>query len=267
MAKPTRSRSPMRNISSRACRASRAGRRWRRSPPPVAPERPSPRSRSRVYAVGEGDAPQLPLRSRDWDEALALMQERRLPGLNASGQMTDAVLERLSRLEHVTALDLSGSQAADRRRPPASGASAAASTPEPVRCGDHRRGLAVLRRLPSARRLLELAWTRRHRRWRGAPRARASAWSASISRARRPATAPFARWRASASCAISDPATRDRCGPAAPARFAGVQDLAGRRGRAWRCSLRRRPNFLFLRGSFTDAGPGAASRVSTACSR
>ena len=34
------------------------------------------------------------------------MRERRLPGLHASGQMTDALLERVSRLDHITALDL-----------------------------------------------------------------------------------------------------------------------------------------------------------------
>jgi hypothetical protein len=50
------------------------------------------------------------LRSRDWDEIVAFMEERRLPGLRASGQMTDALLDRFSRLDHITALDLEGSK-------------------------------------------------------------------------------------------------------------------------------------------------------------
>ncbi|HMI44144.1 MAG TPA: hypothetical protein VK516_10990, partial [Gemmatimonadaceae bacterium] len=39
-------------------------------------------------------------RSRDWDEIIAAMAERQLPGLHASGQMTDALLHRFSRLDH-----------------------------------------------------------------------------------------------------------------------------------------------------------------------
>ena len=37
------------------------------------------------------------------------MNEQQIPGLNAEGEMTDAVLERISRLDHLTALNLSGS--------------------------------------------------------------------------------------------------------------------------------------------------------------
>jgi hypothetical protein len=49
-------------------------------------------------------------RSRDWDNIIAVMSERQLPGLHASGQMTDAMLDRFSRLDHITALDLDGSK-------------------------------------------------------------------------------------------------------------------------------------------------------------
>ena len=49
-------------------------------------------------------------RSRDWDEIIAVMTERGLTGLDASGQMTDKLLDRFSRLAHVTALDLNGSK-------------------------------------------------------------------------------------------------------------------------------------------------------------
>lgn len=47
---------------------------------------------------------------RDWEEIIASMQEKRIPGLDANGQMTDVILERISRLDHVTSLDLSNSR-------------------------------------------------------------------------------------------------------------------------------------------------------------
>ena len=47
---------------------------------------------------------------RDWDEVIALMQGQQLSGLDAHGEATDAQLERLSRLEHITSLDLEGSR-------------------------------------------------------------------------------------------------------------------------------------------------------------
>ncbi|HEV8445414.1 MAG TPA: ankyrin repeat domain-containing protein [Gemmatimonadaceae bacterium] len=49
-------------------------------------------------------------RTRDWDVAIATVKSRGLPGLDANGQMTDDVLERVSRLEHVTVLKLGGSK-------------------------------------------------------------------------------------------------------------------------------------------------------------
>ena len=48
---------------------------------------------------------------RDWDAVIATMSEHRIPGLDANGQMTDAILERVSRLDHVTALRLGNSRA------------------------------------------------------------------------------------------------------------------------------------------------------------
>jgi hypothetical protein len=51
------------------------------------------------------------VRSRNWDEALDIMRARRLEALGAHGQMTDAILERVTRLDHITRLDLSGSGA------------------------------------------------------------------------------------------------------------------------------------------------------------
>lgn len=45
----------------------------------------------------------------DWDAVISLMKEKGIPGLNAEGQMTDEALERISHLEHVTHLNLGGS--------------------------------------------------------------------------------------------------------------------------------------------------------------
>jgi len=108
--------------------------------------------------TGESDDRPVACSSRDWDELLALLQERRLPGLNAAGQMTDALLERVSRIDHITALDLSGSRGVTD-----AGLRLLARLPR-LRdlnlsgCGITDRGLDVLRRLPSLERIT-LAWT------------------------------------------------------------------------------------------------------------
>ena len=49
--------------------------------------------------------------TRDWDAAIELLKDERLAGLDANGQMTDAVLARIAGLEHVTSLQLGGSKA------------------------------------------------------------------------------------------------------------------------------------------------------------
>jgi len=104
--------------------------------------------------------PVEPLRSRDWDEVIDAMRERRLTALNAGGQMTDALLARLSRLEHVTELDLSGSKELSDN-----GLRHLARLPHLRRlnlggCGRiSDAGLEVLRRLPGLEHLT-LAWTR-----------------------------------------------------------------------------------------------------------
>lgn len=45
---------------------------------------------------------------KDWDFLLDVMEELQITGLNANGQMTDAVLDRLSRCEFITRLNLDG---------------------------------------------------------------------------------------------------------------------------------------------------------------
>ncbi|HEX9605916.1 MAG TPA: hypothetical protein VF962_01685 [Gemmatimonadaceae bacterium] len=87
-------------------------------------------------------------RSRDWDEIIVAMTEQQLPGLHASGQMTDDLLDRFSRLDHITALDLEGSKGVTDV-----GLAHLARLPRLQHlnltgCGITDRGLEVLRRLP-----------------------------------------------------------------------------------------------------------------------
>ncbi|MEP6690579.1 MAG: ankyrin repeat domain-containing protein [Gemmatimonadaceae bacterium] len=63
-----------------------------------------------LLALDERGAEHAVAWTRDWDAAVARMAEEQLPGLNAHGQMTDAVLEQVARLDHVTILKLDGSQ-------------------------------------------------------------------------------------------------------------------------------------------------------------
>ena len=49
-------------------------------------------------------------RTRDWGAAIAAIRSRGLPGLDANGQMTDQILERVARLENVSVLRLGGSK-------------------------------------------------------------------------------------------------------------------------------------------------------------
>ena len=47
--------------------------------------------------------------TREWDQAIERLDSGRLTALDASGQMTDELLERISQMEHVTTLRLGGS--------------------------------------------------------------------------------------------------------------------------------------------------------------
>jgi len=48
--------------------------------------------------------------SRDWSAVVRLLAQQEVAGLHAEGQMTDEVLDDVSRVEHLMALDLSGSK-------------------------------------------------------------------------------------------------------------------------------------------------------------
>jgi Leucine-rich repeat (LRR) protein len=112
-----------------------------------------------VYAVDDPGLTRAAARSRDWDEVLDLMRQRQLPGLDASGQMTDALLERVSRLEHITHLALAGS-----RELTDAGVRHLARLPRLKHlnlsgCDVSDEGLEVLRHLPELE-SIGLVWTR-----------------------------------------------------------------------------------------------------------
>lgn len=98
--------------------------------------------------------------TRHWDEALTLLADPSMTALDAAGQMTDAVLDRVSRLSHVQALRLHDSRALT-----------SAGLQTLARLGGLRHlslagcpgiddaSLAVLRSLPHLE-TLSLAWTR-----------------------------------------------------------------------------------------------------------
>ena len=65
------------------------------------------------YEIDETEnriSPRRQLSDREWDELIAVMKERRIAGLDAGGLMTDPVLARVARLDHVTKLALGGSR-------------------------------------------------------------------------------------------------------------------------------------------------------------
>ena len=102
-----------------------------------------------LFSIDDSADKQEAASSRDWDEVIALLRDRRLPGLNPRGQMTDGLLERVSRLDHITALDLEGSRGLTD-----DGLGSLARLPglrhlNLMGCGITDRGLEVLRRLPA----------------------------------------------------------------------------------------------------------------------
>lgn len=194
--------------------------------------------------------------TQDWDELFALMREHQLPGLHPNGQMTDALLERFTRLDQITDLDLSGcGQVTD------AGLRYLARLPRLSRlnlsgCNFSEHGLAVLRDLPALT-ALTIMWTR-------------------VSDG---ALAPLADCPGLESVDLSGTPTGD----GAIRALAGKESLRDFRSgngvtdaglallrelpvfRSWRGGTEEmhltgydaRPNYLLLRGLFTDAGCAA----------
>jgi hypothetical protein len=112
-----------------------------------------------AFTLDGAGSKQIIARSRDWDEIIDVMRERRVPGLDVDSQMTDDLLERFSRLDHITELELNASHALtdgglrhlarmpQLRRLNLGGCSAITD-----------RGLEVLRQLPSLE-SIALQWT------------------------------------------------------------------------------------------------------------
>jgi ankyrin repeat protein len=63
----------------------------------------------KLFSIDETGDEHPTATARDWDTVISLMEEDRIPGLDADGQMTDTALAAISRLDHVTSLKLGGS--------------------------------------------------------------------------------------------------------------------------------------------------------------
>lgn len=99
------------------------------------------------------------LHSRDWDELADWLADESLTGLHASGQMTDALLERFTRFAHLTSLDLQSSSAlTDEGLRHLARLPALRHLDLSSCCGLTDRGLDVLRQLPALE-SVALAWT------------------------------------------------------------------------------------------------------------
>ncbi|HEV8362748.1 MAG TPA: hypothetical protein VGQ52_04460 [Gemmatimonadaceae bacterium] len=100
-----------------------------------------------------------PLSDKDWDTIFAVMKEHRITKLRTNGLLTDSAAARLTRLDHVTALDLDGS-----RRLTDDGLLLLAQMPQLQELnvsgpGISDRGLAVLRNLTDLR-AFQMCWQR-----------------------------------------------------------------------------------------------------------
>ena len=97
--------------------------------------------------------------SRDWSAVVARLKEANASGIDAEGQMTDAMLEDVSRIEHITALKLNGSRSVTD-----AGVRHLSRLPrlrhlDLSGTGITDRGLEVLRSLPELE-TVSLAWTK-----------------------------------------------------------------------------------------------------------
>jgi len=63
----------------------------------------------KLFSIDETGDEYATTSARDWDTVIGLLAEKRIPGLDAEGQMTDTVLERISLFDHVISLKLGDS--------------------------------------------------------------------------------------------------------------------------------------------------------------
>lgn len=111
---------------------------------------------ARPIRVGGADAEEW---TRDWDEVVELLESGSFTTLDANGQMTDQMLERISAIEHVTTLGLSGSTALTDEGLRSLARMPRLSTLDASGCGIGDRALEIMPELRSVERL-ELAGTR-----------------------------------------------------------------------------------------------------------
>ncbi|HWO02275.1 MAG TPA: ankyrin repeat domain-containing protein, partial [Blastocatellia bacterium] len=80
------------------------------APPAPTPTEPVLAGPVRLFYIDQKGGKQEAASERNWDTVIDLMKEKRIPGLDARGQMTDALLERISQFDFVTSLSLQGSK-------------------------------------------------------------------------------------------------------------------------------------------------------------
>ncbi len=112
-----------------------------------------------LFAATQTELGEPYARTRDWQDVVSELRDAENIGLDAHGQMTDALLEQLTEMPHLTVLRLGGSQGVTD-----DGLRWLASFPLLQRLDLSStsitdRGLQVLRELPNLRRL-SLSWTR-----------------------------------------------------------------------------------------------------------
>ena len=104
-------------------------------------------------------APRRRLAADEWETLFGVIRELKIPGLDASGLMTDTILARVADLEHVTALQLGGSRAVTDDGLRHLARMPQLQTLDLSGCQVTDRGLDVLRQLPHLRRF-QLCWRR-----------------------------------------------------------------------------------------------------------
>jgi Leucine Rich repeat len=111
-----------------------------------------------VFSIGAKGAKHDTIDTRDWTVALGLLGERQAPGIDARGQMTDELLERISRFDDVSSLELNGSPAVTDDGLRHLGRMRRLRHLDLGGCRISDDGLAALRDLPELR-SINLAWT------------------------------------------------------------------------------------------------------------
>ena len=111
-----------------------------------------------MFSAGARRAKSHLAHTRDWDAALELLRQREASGLEASGQMTDELLERVSHIESLEWLEINASPGVTD-----DGLRHLARLPRLRHldlggCRISDRGIAVLADLPELR-SVSLAWT------------------------------------------------------------------------------------------------------------